>query len=247
VAFGQGPIRDASFFGVHLASPGGSVPYPQARSVRPGFLRVWDANTVCSPGTAWEKINTSNGVYDWTCLDALLALAATNKMQVMYTFGRTPSWAAPDDAACTAYGHGTCDPPTDLTKFRDFANAIFQHAAGCTLGKICYWEPWNEPNLQRMWNGTVAGNSAALRTIIGYVKTARDTYCPACLVGFPPTTSTGDYTTDEGVNLVGGPHILINDWISHSLSADFILTTTTGRQDLRKAHQKPSLTRCATV
>jgi hypothetical protein len=104
VAFAQGPQRNNIFFGTHMASPSGTIVYPAARSLPFGIMRVWDANTGCN-GTAWEKVNTADGVFDYSCMDALVAIAATNQKELIYTFGRTPNWASSSPADGTMYLH----------------------------------------------------------------------------------------------------------------------------------------------
>jgi hypothetical protein len=99
---------------------------------------------------------------------------------------------------------------------------MVQRYGGTTAGKVKYWECWNEPNLQRFYNGTVAGNIAKLVIICGYVRAAINTYCPTCVLNSPAPTSTGDYTTGEGVSYVGGPQLFLNDYFSRSGDADVL-------------------------
>src|SRR5712671_2572721 len=50
-------------------------------------LRLWDTRT------AWIDLEPSNGVYNWTALDAMLSEANKLGADVMYTFGKVPGWA----------------------------------------------------------------------------------------------------------------------------------------------------------
>lgn len=217
------PIRTADFFGIHMAAPSGTVVYPSSLGLPFGIQRIWDSNTGCN-GTAWEKINTSDGVFDYTCMDALVALASTNNKELIYTFGRTPAWASANstDAVCAYGGDGACDPPTNLAKFQAFANNMVQRYGGTGAGQVKYWEVWNEPNLQRFYRGDIAGNIAKLVTMGGYVRTAINTFCPTCVLVSPAPTSTGDYTTGEGVTYVGGPHLFLNDYFTRGGDADIL-------------------------
>jgi hypothetical protein len=60
-------------------------PWPQ---VTFGSLRLWDAHS------AWREINTANGVYDWSGLDAWLGAAQTGGQHVLYTFAQPGNPAA---------------------------------------------------------------------------------------------------------------------------------------------------------
>jgi hypothetical protein len=131
-------------------------PWPQ---VTFGSLRLWDAHT------AWREINTANGVYDWSVLDAWLGAAQTGGQHVLYTFGQTPQWASsnPNDIACTG-APGACDPPDDLNPdgsgtdqhWKDFVTALALRSKNSTTAHIEAWELWNEPFATWQWTGTYA-------------------------------------------------------------------------------------------
>jgi hypothetical protein len=122
-------------------------------------LRLWDAHT------AWQEINTAEGVYDWTFLDAWLNAAHAGGQHVLYTFGQTPRWASsnPNDNGC-AGGPGTCDPPDDLNPdgsgpdqhWKDFVTALALRSKNSTTAHIEAWEIWNEPFATWQWTGTFA-------------------------------------------------------------------------------------------
>jgi hypothetical protein len=112
-------------------------------------LRLWDTNT------SWVNLETSNGVYNWSTLDTMLAEANTLGADALYTFGKTPTWASsnPTDPNCK-YGPGECAPPSDVDSgdgyFKAFVTALVQHAGT----KIAYYEMWNEPYNLPFWDGT---------------------------------------------------------------------------------------------
>jgi hypothetical protein len=119
-------------------------------------LRLWDS------GIKWGQLNTSNGVYNWAGLDNWLDRAESANMDVLYTFGDTPQWAAANTApaGCTVPGAYSCAAPTDVNSdgtgtdahFSAFVTAIVTHAAG----RVAYWELWNEPDCTCFWAGTTA-------------------------------------------------------------------------------------------
>ena len=119
-------------------------------------LRLWDS------GIKWGQLNTSNGVYNWSGLDNWLDRAESANMDVLYTFGDTPQFAAAPTApsGCNTPGAYSCAAPTDVNAdgtgtdnyFKSFVTALVTHAAG----RIAFYELWNEPDCNCFWAGTTA-------------------------------------------------------------------------------------------
>ncbi len=166
---GGGAKGAATFFGMHINSP--TTPWP---NVPVAGLRMWDDRA------AWALVNTAPGVYDWSTFDIWLA-AAKNKADVLYDFGRTPSWAQcsvtnpscglVDPLVTCAYsqtggegGPGQCLPPNDLDNLGngtnqhwiDWVTAVATHSVKSSTSHIKYYEIWNEANLTRFWDGNYA-------------------------------------------------------------------------------------------
>src|SRR5471030_2964018 len=133
-----GPIP-ATFFGMHVNQT--NVAWTTF-----GSYRLWD------DGTAWANINTSNGVYNWSPLDAWVNKAQQQNVQLLYTFGRTPTWASSSPTTSCDYAPGQCVAPSSYTNWDKFVTAI----ATRYKGKIKYYEMWNEPNDAGFWKGTTA-------------------------------------------------------------------------------------------
>ena len=152
-----GPIPKTMFsMDMQVGALTGGMPWPK---VGFGGIRFWDNHT------SWSYLNPSRGVYDWTLLDQWLDLAESHNVEVLYTFGITPSWAAANPALACPYHPGACSPPADPRDWDDFVRAVVVHANG----RIKYWELWNEPNLTEYWSGdiqTLAGLSQRAYTII---------------------------------------------------------------------------------
>jgi hypothetical protein len=131
-------------------------PWPSAPF---GAQRLWDS------GVSWQDINTADGAYDWTLLDKWLSEARVHNVDILYTFGETPTWASsdPNDSSCAANA-GSCDAPNDLNAdgtgsnqhWKDFVSALVSHNQQSSTGHIQYWEIWNEAlgNPLR-WTGTI--------------------------------------------------------------------------------------------
>src|SRR5208337_3409378 len=156
-------------------------PWPAASFSR---TRLWNSET------QWGKINTAEGVYDWTILDKWLAAAQSHQIGVLYTFGYVPAWASsnPTDPNCDE-GLGACDPPNDLNAdgsgrdqhWKDFVTALVAHNKNSTTGHIGSWETWNEAYHTRGWNGTVAQMVRMAQDATAIIKAAD----PTALVATP--------------------------------------------------------------
>jgi hypothetical protein len=113
--------------------------------------------------------NSSTGsanYYVFSTLDAWLQKAKSQGMQVMYTFGKTPSFYSSDSSgSCASNPAGSCYPPSDLNTdgtgpnayWRLFVTALAQHLASLSTSTYAipgYFETWNEANSGGMWQGT---------------------------------------------------------------------------------------------
>jgi polysaccharide biosynthesis protein PslG len=159
VANGVGQVGVGTFMGMHTGSPANwpSVPF--------GSLRMWDT------GTQWPLINTAQGQYDWSNLDAFVATAQQNSVDMLFDLARTPTWASsnPNDSSCSydinnEGGPGQCDPPADLNSdgsgadatWIAWVSAIASRNATNYNNQIKYFEIWNEWNISTFWVGTPA-------------------------------------------------------------------------------------------
>jgi len=155
-----------------------------------GSLRLWATKTT------WYDLNPAKGSYDWTPLDNWLNAAVQNGVtDILYTFGSVPAWAScdPEDQTCVirVTPAGSCDPPTDLNPdgsgsdeiWQTFVQAIAQHA----VGRIRYWEVWNEPDLQTSWNGTQAQMARMAKDAYNVIKSVDSN----ALVTTPATVNGG--------------------------------------------------------
>lgn len=164
--------------------------------------RLWDT------GTYWSSLNTADGVYDWHVLDNWIADAQTNKVDLVYTFGFTPTWASSQpNLVCSAGTNiplGSCVAPNDLNSdgtgtnkhWKDYVTAVVTHAAG----KIKVWEIWNEPTVTAYWQGTNAQ----------MVRMAKDAY--GIIKGIDPTAQVTTPSPSTGINGVA-------DWMDAYLAA----------------------------
>lgn len=165
-------------------------------SVPPWSLGVeYGIHRLLGFGTYWPEIETSDGVFNWTKMDAAVDLAVAAGKLVMWNVCYTPSFHASDLTAHRSSGASTAgwpSPPADLaasmqtypTPNSVVASRFYRAAVRRYKGKIKYYIKGNEPNY-RHWNVAVNPNSPLFNWI-----DASDTR-PSDLTT-PRTSSVGD-------------------------------------------------------
>lgn len=201
------PIQP-TFFGMHinrLSTPWPNVPFGSLRML--GNLTTW-----------FHLEGDSRNRYDWRRLDAWLDKAHEHKVDVMYTFSRTPAWAARNaHSTCgPSRDEADCSPPADLNVpapcqgplrgttttdcyFKEFVTSMLDHVcSGKSPNKSCRivaFSCWNEPNLDGFWIGTYAESAKMCSDMVQIVKAQ----CKDCVTLTPDISAatTGD-TKDNG-------------------------------------------------
>src|SRR5438477_603246 len=159
----------STFFGLLTNQPG-TRDFPQ---VQFGAMRLWDT------GTQWKELETSNGVFNWSRLDAWVAEAKSNNKDVILTFAGVPAWAG----GGTTFAAPPSDVDTTDLQWQTFVTALVTRYRG----QIAFYEGWNEPDLKQRWVGTEAQMVTMMKdayTIIHAIDPA------AKLIG--PSPSTGN-------------------------------------------------------
>jgi hypothetical protein len=108
----------------------------------------------------WQKIEYAEGIYDWVDIDSWVDTHYAAGRDLVFTLFGTPGWASARPSEANAYSSGTygaggtnfgiAAEPSDLTKWDNFCAAV----ATRYLGKIKYYEIWNEVNLTGFFTGT---------------------------------------------------------------------------------------------
>jgi hypothetical protein len=197
-----------TFFGMHinrLTTPWPSVPFGSLRML--GNLTTW-----------FHIEGDARNRYDWRTLDRWLDAARAHNVDVMYTFSRTPAWAARNaHSTCgPSRDEADCSPPADLATsapcqgplqgttttdcyFKEFVTSLLDHVcSGKAPNKSCRivaFSCWNEPNLDGFWIGTYAESARMCSDMVQIVKAQ----CKACVTLTPDISAatTGD-TKDNG-------------------------------------------------
>lgn len=116
-------------------------------------------------GVGWVKVQVSWKLYQpapdqvsaelFGELDQLVHTAQANEIAVLLSVSKAPEWSRP-----TTELDG---PPLDNDLFRQFMQVL----ALRYQGQVAAYELWNEPNLQREWNGMPL-DAAALVTLLRF-------------------------------------------------------------------------------
>ncbi len=92
---------------------------------------------------AWSTVQPSQPppvTYDWSTYDPVMDTTAALGLEPILTLFSTPTWASLNgDPNCAAKSEPA---PAHLSDFAAFCTAIGQHY----LGKVRYYQIWNEPN-----------------------------------------------------------------------------------------------------
>jgi hypothetical protein len=137
----QAPTLPPGYYGLHLLHLQYGAAWP---SIKFGTWRLWDA------GVDWRDMQPKAGVYNWQTLDAYVALAQQQGIDLLLELGQTPQWASarPNEAAAT--GNGAAAEPTSNALWTAYVTAV----ATRYKGKIAFYEVWNEVNGINYWTGT---------------------------------------------------------------------------------------------
>lgn len=197
-----------TFFGMHinrLSTPWPQIPFGSLRML--GNLTTW-----------FHLEGDRRNRYDWRMLDGWLNAALVHHVDVMYTFSRTPAWAARNaHSTCgPSRDEADCSPPADLATsapcqgplqgsvttdcyFKEFVSSLLDHVcSGKAPNKSCRivaFSCWNEPNLDGFWIGTYGESARMCSDMVQTVKSQ----CKDCITLTPDISAatTGD-TKDNG-------------------------------------------------
>jgi len=212
-----------TFFGMHINRP--TTPWP---SVPFGSLRMLGNLT-----TWFHLEGQGRGRYNWHNLDVWLDAARDHHVDVMYTFSRTPEWAARDPRSNCGPNRGEpdCSPPRDLAAsaacegplkgatttdcfFKEFVTSLMDHVCtGKAPNKSCQivaYSCWNEPNLDGFWVGTYAESARMCSDMVQVVKEQ----CKDCVTLTPDISAA-----TSGDTKANGDSRSYDEWFKNFLSA----------------------------
>ena len=132
VATGAAATVSASTFGVVAHVPKETVA-DEVVEAGIGWVRV---------DFQWSAVEPERDVYEWKRYDALLDRLEARGLRVYASFGSTPEWATS--------GSEFSGVPDDPDQWQEFCYL----SASRYRGRVDAWGLWNEPNLDRFWEGT---------------------------------------------------------------------------------------------
>lgn len=135
---------------------------------------------------SWKLYEPSSGQLDafrFEELDRFIARARQNNLQVLLSVAKAPEWSRP-----TTEMDG---PPGSYTFFTRFMQTLAQRYQG----QVAAYELWNEPNLQREWNGEPLSAARTAELIHAGAQGVRAADENALVISAAPAT-TG---IDDGV------------------------------------------------
>lgn len=110
-----------------------------------GFFRLWDS------GVQWPQLEPFRGQWNFDRLDQQIAMAESHGADPVIVLGLTPEWASARPAETCNYGPGNCAEPANISDWQDYVTQV----ATRYLGRVHYYELWNEPSLKAYYTGTV--------------------------------------------------------------------------------------------
>jgi hypothetical protein len=145
-------------------------------------------------GVGWVKVQVSWKIYQpepdrfddfrFEELDRFIEAAAANDIDVLLSVAKAPEWSRP-----TTELDG---PPSDYAHFEAFMRTL----ASRYLGRVGAYELWNEPNLQREWNGAPLGGFPVVDLIRAGAAGVRAVDPAAIIIsGAPAPTGINDGVT----------------------------------------------------
>jgi hypothetical protein len=129
----------ATFFGMHDGDP---TTWPTAPV---GDIRLWDSLV------SWRQLETANGVFDFSRLDAQVDAARANGSRVLLVLGQTPRFHSTKPGKRGTYGLGAASMPTQAS----WTNYVYKLVTRYQ-GRGVDYQVWNEANVSGYWSGTAA-------------------------------------------------------------------------------------------
>lgn len=132
----------------------------------------------------WKLFEPEPGRYDdalFRELDQLVSRATSHGIEVLLSVAKAPEWSRP-----TTEQDG---PPADYRHFEAFMSVLAQRYQG----NLAAYELWNEPNLQREWNGAALSGADFLDLLRYGAEGVRNADPGAIVIsGAPATTGIDD-------------------------------------------------------
>lgn len=184
----------AEFYGMHIESRSND----SASGVTFKTVRSHDME---NGKGRWQFIQPTSTTWDWGDLDSWVNAHYAAGRDMIFTLFATPSWASAraternaysdQDPEVIQYNRGIAAEPSDMSKWDAYCTAV----ATRYLGKIKYYEVWNEPNYQNDGTGATgtycyfSGTFAKLSEMARRANQAIKAVDPTAKIICPPVTA----------------------------------------------------------
>lgn len=188
---GPAVTRGRDFLGLSLwYLPWDSALYPALPDpALYGFNRYCFVNNSVAGRHMWGWINRTQGVFDWTQMDAWVNFHNARGTELLYSVGGPcPLWGFPTSTnqVTSSLGGITANMckefPTDLTHYVTWLNAVGTRYAG----KIKFWLVVNEPDIA---GGEYVGSAAQHATLVRLASQVLKSIDPANKILAPETSN----------------------------------------------------------
>lgn len=198
------------FFGMHVQQ---NVNIQRALKEIPfGSVRSHDS----ANGMRWHVLNPANGVFNnWSAADVWVDAMYEAGKEIIFLLGFTPNWASATTPNTGKYDNGTTamatnQPPSNVAFWDSFCSAV----ATRYLGKIKYYEVWNEVNYPSYWSGTASQLAVLTRRAWQVIKAIDPSVkIVAPIVQEPETGGTGNAYLDSFLKASDGSTGTGKDWL----------------------------------
>jgi hypothetical protein len=175
---GEAIDRDDIGIQIHLHRENQGLILEQLKALDAGWVKVQ---------VSWKIYQPALNRFDdfrFEELDRFIAAARANEIKVLLGVAKAPEWSRP-----TTEQDG---PPKDYAHFGVFMRLL----AARYQGRVAAYELWNEPNLQREWNGAELGGAATAALVRAGASGVRAVDAESIIIsGAPAPTGINDGLT----------------------------------------------------
>jgi hypothetical protein len=138
-AMAANPLPDVQF-GMHVPA----IANGERPNANIGAVRLWDS------GVAWGQVQQKKNLFWWNGMDAAIASANAQNMQITYVLGSTPKWAQKKAPKGNYPYGGTGSANPKMSDWKKWVRAVVQRYGN----SIDAYQIWNEANLADFYTGS---------------------------------------------------------------------------------------------
>ncbi|MFD9858322.1 helix-turn-helix domain-containing protein [Streptomyces alboflavus] len=132
---------DREFFGMTMNTDTGLMP-----DFAVGGVRLWESET------RWAQVEPERGKFDWKILERTVRGAERKHLPILFVFGGTPGWAAPEGPRTPYHEDSRAAPPDDLADWEHFVEKV----ATRYRSRIAAYELWDSVGATSHYTGSMA-------------------------------------------------------------------------------------------